>query len=176
MPTKSKLARAVHANRGVEAAYRKALQSLIAEMHGSVQYWLTAAYRKDPPRIAELAQDATPASKLRRAQESIRATTEAARLIAESSPDEGDNRSAAAMAIVQSEVFELLLKMRESEELDDAMAEPHPNVLKRASSTTPASLIFSWSFITSPHSGAPTSPVPTLASSFGSDPTLRGFS
>ena len=66
MPTKSKLARAVHANRGVEAAYRKALQSLIAEMHGSVQYWLTAAYRKDPPRIAELAQDATPASKLRR--------------------------------------------------------------------------------------------------------------
>jgi len=57
--------------------------------------------------------------RVRRAQESIRATTEAARLIAESAPDEGDNRSAAAMAIVQSEVFDLLLQVRESETIDD---------------------------------------------------------
>jgi len=66
VPTKPKLARAVHANRGVEAAYRKALQSLIAEMHASVQYWLMAAYRKAPPRAAEMAQDATPAGMIRR--------------------------------------------------------------------------------------------------------------
>lgn len=57
--------------------------------------------------------------RVKRAQEAIRATTEAAKLIAESSPDDGDNRSAAAMAIVQSEVFELLLKFRESEDMDD---------------------------------------------------------
>ena len=57
--------------------------------------------------------------RVKRAQEAIRATTEAARLIAETSPDVGDKRSAGAMAIVQSEVFELLLKMRESEDLDD---------------------------------------------------------
>lgn len=57
--------------------------------------------------------------RIRRAQESIQATTEAARLIAQSAPDEGDNRSAAAMAIVQSEVFELLLQVRESADLDD---------------------------------------------------------
>lgn len=57
--------------------------------------------------------------RVKRAQEAIRATTEAAKLIAESSPDEADHRSAAAMAIVQSEVFELLLKVRESEEIDD---------------------------------------------------------
>jgi hypothetical protein len=57
--------------------------------------------------------------RIKRAQESIRATTEAARLIAETAPDEGDNRSAAAMAIVQSEVFDLLLQVRESEEIDD---------------------------------------------------------
>ena len=31
-------------------------------------------------------------------------------------------------------------------------------------------------FITSPHSGAPTTPVPTFASSFAKEPTLRGFS
>lgn len=59
--------------------------------------------------------------RIRRAQEAIRATTEAARLIAESAPDEGDNRSAAAMAIVQSEVFELLLQVRESETIADPM-------------------------------------------------------
>ena len=57
--------------------------------------------------------------RVRRAQEAIRATTEAARLIAEAAPDEGDNRSAAAMALVQSEVFELLLNVRESEDLTD---------------------------------------------------------
>ncbi len=57
--------------------------------------------------------------RVRRAQEAIRATTEAARLIAQSAPDDGDQRSAAAMAIVQSEVFELLLQVRESAAIDD---------------------------------------------------------
>lgn len=57
--------------------------------------------------------------RVKRAQESIAATTEAARLIAEAAPDEGDNRSAAAMALVQSEVFETLLKIRECDDLDD---------------------------------------------------------
>ena len=60
--------------------------------------------------------------KVKRAQEAIRATTEAAKMIADSSPDVGDNRSAGAMAIVQSEVFELLLKLRESDEIDDPSA------------------------------------------------------
>ncbi len=57
--------------------------------------------------------------RVKRAQEAIRATTEAAKLIAEAAPDQGDHRSAAAMALVQSEVFELLLKIRESEDLAD---------------------------------------------------------
>lgn len=63
MPTQPKTAAAVHANRGIEAKYRKALQRMIAEMHGSVEYWLTAGYRKFPPRVAALveqAQDAKP--------------------------------------------------------------------------------------------------------------------
>lgn len=60
--------------------------------------------------------------RIKRAQESIRATTEAAKLIAESAPDEADDRSAAAMAIVQSEVFELLLQIRESEDMPDPVA------------------------------------------------------
>lgn len=57
--------------------------------------------------------------KVKRAQEAIHATTQAAKVIAESSADPSDTRSAAAMAIVQSEVFELLLQIRESEELTD---------------------------------------------------------
>jgi hypothetical protein len=59
--------------------------------------------------------------RIKRAQESIRATTEAARLIAESSPDDADHRSAAAMALVQSEMFDLLLQVREAEGMDDPM-------------------------------------------------------
>jgi len=58
MSRKPKTVRSVAANRGIEAKYRKALAALIAEMHGSVAYWLTAAYRKRPPAMAALvAQD-----------------------------------------------------------------------------------------------------------------------
>ncbi|HJW07446.1 MAG TPA: phage minor head protein [Rhodanobacter sp.] len=70
MAKQPKTVRAVHANRGVEAKYRKALQQLIAEMHGSLEYWLTAAYRKTPPRLTrlvEMAQDDSPADSIRRA-------------------------------------------------------------------------------------------------------------
>ena len=69
MAQQPKTCRAVPANRGIEAKYRKALQRLIAEMHASVEYWLTAAYRKDPPRMAALveqAQDASPAQRIRK--------------------------------------------------------------------------------------------------------------
>src|SRR6185295_19051016 len=58
--------------------------------------------------------------------------------------------------------------------LELAIADPQPNVLNLASSMTPvAGLTLTCSFITSPHSGAPTRPVPTFGSSFGSEPTFR---
>lgn len=60
--------------------------------------------------------------RVKRAQEAIRATTEAARLIAEASADQADTRSEAAMALVQSEVFELMLQVREAGESDDPAA------------------------------------------------------
>lgn len=63
--------------------------------------------------------------KVKRAQEAIRATTEAARLIAETSPDVGDKRSAGAMAIVQSEVFEILLQVREAADTPDPVVRLH---------------------------------------------------
>ncbi len=63
---KPKTARAVHANRGVEAKYRQQMQQLTADMHASYQYWLAAAYKKYPPKmlgVVEQATDASPPSK-----------------------------------------------------------------------------------------------------------------
>src|SRR5882724_4409398 len=59
---------------------------------------------------------------------------------------------------------------------DEAMAEPQPKVLNLASSMMlVCGLTLIWSFITSPHSGAPTRPVPTSELLLSSDPTLRGL-
>jgi SPP1 gp7 family putative phage head morphogenesis protein len=58
-----KTVRAIHANRGIEIKYRQAIVGLIEEMTQSVEYWLRAAYRKNPPRmkaLVEMAQDQTP--------------------------------------------------------------------------------------------------------------------
>jgi SPP1 gp7 family putative phage head morphogenesis protein len=66
---KFKTARAVHANRGVEAKYRKTLERLIAEMVGSVEYWLKAGYRKAPPRmlaLVDMAEDASPSLRIKK--------------------------------------------------------------------------------------------------------------
>src|SRR6185312_17157869 len=49
--------RPVVPNAGIEAAYRKKLDALIAEMHRSLMYWLKAGYRANEP---EIAQDAPP--------------------------------------------------------------------------------------------------------------------
>ena len=63
MASQPKTARAVHANRGIEAAYRRQIQTLVTEMAASYQYWLTAAMRANPPRmtaVVETAEDASP--------------------------------------------------------------------------------------------------------------------
>ncbi len=51
-------------NLGIEAKYYADLATLIDAMHKSVNYWLTAEYRANPPAMA---QDATPATALRAA-------------------------------------------------------------------------------------------------------------
>lgn len=35
-------------------------------MHGSVEYWITGAYRKNPPRVAAIAEDALPSRKIQK--------------------------------------------------------------------------------------------------------------
>lgn len=61
---KPKLVRPVRANAGLRIRYMRRMEALIAEMHQSVAYWLTAAYRAAPPRVAELAEDATPSDQM----------------------------------------------------------------------------------------------------------------
>lgn len=67
-----KLTRPVAANRGIEIAYRRAMEKLIREMHDSVNYWLAAGFKKYPPRMTilvdKVAQDtaAAPSAKIKR--------------------------------------------------------------------------------------------------------------
>ena len=56
--------------------------------------------------------------KLERRLAAIRASTEAAKLIAESSQDDKDTRSEALTALVQSELFDAILALKEADEGD----------------------------------------------------------
>lgn len=60
--------------------------------------------------------------RVRRAQETIKATTEATKLIAETSRDDADSRSEATLAVVQTETFEVLLQLQELEDEVDPLA------------------------------------------------------
>lgn len=56
---------------------------------------------------------------LQRRLSSIRASTEAAKLIAAAAPDEADDRSNAIISLVQTEIFEALLALQEASEEED---------------------------------------------------------
>jgi len=58
---KEKTLTPVRPNLGIEEAYRKRLDKLIAEMNASVDWWVKAAFRANTP---EMAQDASPAKTL----------------------------------------------------------------------------------------------------------------
>jgi len=57
--------------------------------------------------------------KLERRLSAIRASTEAARAIAEAAPDEADHRSAAVISMVQSSLFEAMVVLEEADEQAD---------------------------------------------------------
>jgi len=58
--------------------------------------------------------------KLQRSMAAIRASTEAAKIIAQASPDEADEHSAAVIRLVQSALFDAMLAVREAEDADPA--------------------------------------------------------
>ena len=57
---KAKKLAAIHANIGIEIQFRRKLERMLEEMHNSLDYWLSAAYKATPP--TGLAQDASPAA------------------------------------------------------------------------------------------------------------------
>lgn len=61
--------------------------------------------------------------RVQRAMSTIRASTEAAKLITSISPDQADEHSAAIIRLVQSELFESLLRVREAGEETDPAAQ-----------------------------------------------------
>lgn len=58
-------------------------------------------------------------AKLQEKLEAIRASTDAARQIAEAAPDDADLRSSAVISLVQTEVFDLLVRLREADKETD---------------------------------------------------------
>lgn len=58
--------------------------------------------------------------RIQRTMSAIKASAEAARLIAEAAPDAADEHSAAVIRLVQSALFEAMLKVREAEDADPA--------------------------------------------------------
>lgn len=55
--------RAVHANRGLAARYRRQMLALIDEMSASIEHWIASTYRNAPPVVA---QDASPVRAMRK--------------------------------------------------------------------------------------------------------------
>lgn len=58
--------------------------------------------------------------KIERKFAAIKASTEAARLIAEGAADTGDSRSEAVIAMIQSQAFDVMLSLSEAENEEDA--------------------------------------------------------
>ena len=58
--------------------------------------------------------------RLEKRMAAIRASTEAARLIQESAADEGESRSEAVIALVQSDIFNILVDLQDAAEADPA--------------------------------------------------------
>lgn len=54
--------------------------------------------------------------RLKRRMAAIRASTDAARLIAEAAPDDADERSNAIISLIQTDIFESLLALQEAED------------------------------------------------------------
>ena len=59
---------------------------------------------------------------LERKLAAIKASTEAARMIAAEAPDDADHRSAAVMSMIQTEVFDVLVALQDSERETNPMA------------------------------------------------------
>lgn len=79
---------------------------------------------------------------LERKLAAIKASTEAARLIAAEAPDDADQRSGAVMSMLQTEIFEMLVDLQDASEEDDPVkrAKVLSSLAKNIASLTRASV------------------------------------
>jgi microsomal dipeptidase-like Zn-dependent dipeptidase len=117
MPPVSKIAR-------MPAAVRQALErALVQHAYGDIEEvtaWLNERLAAEGVQLTVGKSAVGEYSKrIKRAQESIAAATEAARLIADTAPDREDKRSAGAMALITSEIFDVLLDVQQSQDIED---------------------------------------------------------
>ena len=110
MPAKSKIA-------ALPADVRRWLDSALADGNFSGYDLLAAAIQERGYAISRASVHRY-GQRLERRLAAIRASTEAARAIADAAPDDSDQRSAAVISLVQSEFFEMLLKLEESQDPD----------------------------------------------------------
>lgn len=96
---------------------RRELETLLADRtHGgyhALSAWLKAQ-GYDISHAAVWRADV----RIQRTMEAIRVSTEAARMIAAATPDQADEHTAAVIRMVQSDLFNVLIKLREAENTD----------------------------------------------------------
>ncbi|MCX8016644.1 MAG: DUF3486 family protein [Rhodocyclaceae bacterium] len=104
---------------GLPAQLKAELERLLADRtHGGYEA-LSAWLRELGYEISKSSLHRYDA-RLQRVMASIKASAEAARLLAQTAPDEADEHSAAVIRLVQSSLFEAMLKVREAEDADPA--------------------------------------------------------
>jgi uncharacterized protein with gpF-like domain len=137
LPKGVKATRPVHANIGIQAAYRRKLDALVCEMARSYAWWIKAQYRETPPMLAQdatkpasdatnMAFDATPARELEREMSLLgkrwqARIDEAAPKLARWFADSTRRRSSAALKKILSDAgmtveFQLTRTMRDAYE------------------------------------------------------------
>lgn len=67
--------------------------------------------------------------RLKRRLAAVTASTEAAKLIAATAPDESDDRSNAIISLIQSDFFEALVEFQDAQESDDESMKPAERIL-----------------------------------------------
>lgn len=109
----------IHKARRLSAEARAWLEEAIAEDRYTLAELVTELQQRFGETLSVSAAHRY-RQKIDRTLAAIRASTEAARLIAEAAPDDADEHSAAVIRIVQSSLFDALIKVREAEDVEPA--------------------------------------------------------
>lgn len=111
MPARSKLATLPEA---IRAELQRRLVANAFSGYEALADWLTSqGYEIGKSAVHSYGQG------LQRKLEAVKASTAAAAAIAEAAPDDADLRSAAVMSMVQTEIFDTLMRLREADEETD---------------------------------------------------------